>query len=108
LDGSCRSSNWNAGLRFFEKARKSNLVHEIMYPLAKWRRAGWTEILEKGVAFLQHIEDNVPILRQALEETRSDEPFVADLLWAATCGDICDRWRAELRVGALRPIDNRQ
>jgi hypothetical protein len=72
--------NWSAGLRFFEKARKSNFVHEIMYPLAKWHRARWTETLEKGVAFLQHIEDSVPILREVLEETRNDEPFIADLL----------------------------
>jgi len=72
--------NWNAGLRFFEKARKSNFVHEILYPLAKWRRARWTETLEKGVAFLAHIEDNVPILREALEDPRNDEAFVANLL----------------------------
>jgi hypothetical protein len=72
--------NWSAGLRFFEKARKSNFVHEVMYPLAKWHRERWTETLEKGVAFLQHIEDNVPILRAALEETRNDEPFIANLL----------------------------
>jgi hypothetical protein len=72
--------HWNAGLRFFERARKSNFVHEIMYPLAKWHRERWTETLEKGVAFLQHIEDNVPVLRAALEDTRNDEPFVANLL----------------------------
>lgn len=72
--------NWSAGLRFFEKARKSNFVHEIMYPLAKWHRERWTETLEKGVAFLHHIEDNVPVLRAALEDTRNDEPFVANLL----------------------------
>ncbi|MEF3367979.1 hypothetical protein V3H18_15700 [Methylocystis sp. 9N] len=72
--------NWSAGLRFFEKARKSNFVHEIMYPLAKWHRERWTDTLEKGVAFLQHIEDNVPVLRSALEDTRNDEPFVANLL----------------------------
>ncbi len=56
--------NWNTGLRFFEKARKSNFVHEIMYPLANWTRASWTETLEKDIAFLQHIEDNVPVLRE--------------------------------------------
>lgn len=72
--------NWSAGLRFFEKARKSNFVHEIMYPLAKWHRARWSETLEKGVAFLQHIEDNVPVLRAALDDARNDEPFVANLL----------------------------
>ena len=72
--------NWSAGLRFFEKARKSNFVHEIMYPLAKWHRERWTETLEKGVAFLHHIEDNVPVLREVLDERRNDEPFVANLL----------------------------
>jgi hypothetical protein len=72
--------NWNAGLRFFEKARKSNFVHEIMYPLAKWHRERWTETLEKGVAFLHHIEDNVPVLREALDDPRNDEAFIANLL----------------------------
>ena len=72
--------NWNAGLRFFEKARKSNFVREIMFPLAKWHRERWTDVLEKGVAFLQHIEDNVPVLREVLEEPRNDEAFVANLL----------------------------
>jgi hypothetical protein len=71
--------NWNAGLRFFEKARKSNFVHQIMYPLAKWRRERWQETAEKGAAFLHHIEDNVPILREALDP-RNDEAFVASLL----------------------------
>jgi hypothetical protein len=72
--------NWNTGLRFFEKARKSNFVHEIMYPLANWTRACWTETLKKGVAFLQHIEDNVPVLREVLDEPRDDQPFIANAL----------------------------
>lgn len=72
--------NWNAGLRFFEKARKSNFVREIMFPLAKWHRERWTEVLEKGVAFLHHIEDNVPALREVLDEPRNDEAFIANLL----------------------------
>ncbi|MBM3654290.1 MAG: hypothetical protein FJX06_15955 [Alphaproteobacteria bacterium] len=72
--------NWNAGLRFLEKARKSNFVREIMYPLAKWHRERWTEVLEKGVAFLHHIEDNVPVRREVLSEPRNDEPFIANLL----------------------------
>ena len=72
--------NWNTGLRFFEKARKSNFVHEIMYPLAKWTRERGNEILDKGVAFLQHIEDNVPILREALDDPRNDQPFIANFL----------------------------
>ncbi|VTZ52044.1 conserved hypothetical protein [Methylocella tundrae] len=72
--------NWSTGLRFFEKARASNFVHEIMYPLAKWTRERWTETLDKGVAFLQHIEDNVPVLREALGDARNDQAFTANLL----------------------------
>jgi hypothetical protein len=36
--------------------------------------------LDKGVAFLQHIEDNVPILREALDDPRNDQPFIANFL----------------------------
>lgn len=72
--------NWNAGLRFFEKARQSNFVQEIMFPLAVWTRAKWSETLEKGVAFLAHIEDSVPVLQEALAETRNDQAFVANML----------------------------
>jgi hypothetical protein len=72
--------NWSAGLRFFEKARQSNFVHEIMYPLAVWTRARWSETLEKGVAFLAHIEDSVPALNEALAETRNDQAFIANML----------------------------
>ena len=32
------------------------------------------------MAFLHHIEDSVPVLREVLEETRNDEPFIANLL----------------------------
>jgi len=72
--------NWSTGLRFFEKARKSNFIHEIMYPLAKWTRERWTETSDKGVAFLHHIEDNLPVLRESLEDTRNDQPFIANVL----------------------------
>ena len=51
-----------------------------MYPLAKWTRERWTETSEKGVAFLHHIEDNVPVLREVLEDPRNDQAFVANLL----------------------------
>ena len=37
-------------------------------------------MLDKGVAFLQHIEDNVPILREALDDPRNDQPFIANFL----------------------------
>ncbi len=38
----------------------------------RWRagpRDKWADTLEKGVAFLHHIEDNVPVLREVLAET---------------------------------------
>jgi hypothetical protein len=79
----CAKENWNTGLRFLEKARQSNFIHEIMYPLAKWTRERWAEALEKSVAFLHHIEDNLPILRGALEDPRNDQPFIANLLLKA-------------------------
>ncbi|MCI4677133.1 hypothetical protein K9U39_12790 [Rhodoblastus acidophilus] len=74
------AENWTTGLRFLEKARKSNFPQEIIYPLALWTRGKWSETLEKGVAFLHHIEDNVPVLREALDEPRNDEPFIANIL----------------------------
>lgn len=97
--------NWSTGLRFFEKARKSNFVHEIMYPLARWTRERWTETLEKGVAFLAHIEDSVPVLREALEDTRNDQPFIANsLLKLAPAVDmeLDDEYRGFLRSLARR------
>jgi len=97
--------NWNTGIRFFEKARNSNFVHEIMYPLAKWVRAAWTETLEKGIAFLAHIEDNVPVLREVLEETRNDQPFIANtLLKVAPAVDmeLTDEYQGFLRSLARR------
>jgi len=97
--------NWSTGLRFFEKARKSNFVHEIMYPLARWTRERWTETLEKGVAFLQHIEDNVPVLRETLEDTRNDQPFIANsLLKLAPAVDmeLDDEYQGFLRSLARR------
>ena len=97
--------NWSTGLRFFEKARKSNFVHEIMYPLAKWTRERWTETLEKGVVFLQHIEDNVPVLRETLEDTRNDQPFIANSLLKlapAVDMDLDDEYQGFLRSLARR------
>lgn len=97
--------NWNTGLRFFEKARKSNFIHEIMYPLAKWTRERWTETLEKGVAFLHHIEDNLPVLREALEDTRNDQPFIANLLLKAAPAvdmELNDEYQGFLRSLARR------
>ena len=97
--------NWNAGLQFFEKARKSNFVHEIMYPLAKWHRARWQETAEKGIAFLQHIEDNVPVLREALEDPRNDEAFVANLLLKTA--PAVDMELADDMQGYLRSLSRR-
>jgi len=56
---------WNTGLRFLEFALGSNFKNEIIYPLALWTRARWLEVTDKGVAFMAHIEENLPILRAA-------------------------------------------
>jgi hypothetical protein len=97
--------NWNAGLRFFERARKSNFVHEIMYPLAKWHRQRWSETAEKGVSFLAHIEDNLPVLREALEDSRNDEAFIANLLLKAA--PAIDTELADDMQGYLRSLARR-
>jgi hypothetical protein len=97
--------NWNTGLRFFEKARKSNFIHEIMYPLANWTRACWTETLEKGVAFLQHIEDSVPVLRAALDDPRNDQPFIANTL--LNMASAVDMELTEEYQGFLRSLARR-
>lgn len=97
--------NWSAGLRFFEKARKSNFVHEIMYPLALWHRAKWTETLDKGIAFLKHIEDTVPVLRDTLEEKRNDQAFVANILLKNAFGvdmELTEEYEGYLRSLARR------
>lgn len=97
--------NWSAGLRFFEKARKSNFVHEIMYPLALWHRAKWTETLEKGIAFLKHIEDTVPVLRDTLDDPRNDQAFIANLLLKNAFG--VDMELTEEYEGFLRSLARR-
>ncbi len=97
--------DWNTGLRFFEKARKSNFSQEILYPLAKWIRARWTVIAEKEPAFLHHIEDNLPILREALEDPRNDQAFIANLLLKAAPSvdmELTDEYQGFLRSLARR------
>jgi hypothetical protein len=97
--------NWNAGLRFFEKARQSNFVQEIMYPLAVWTRTKWSETLEKGVSFLAHIEDSVPVLQEGLAETRNDQAFIANMLLKmapAIEQDLSDDMQGFLRSLARR------
>ena len=98
--------NWNAGLRFFEKARNSNFKKEIMYPLARWTRTKWEETADKGVSFLAHIEDNLPILRQTLEDPRNDEPFIANLLLKVAPG--VDMELTEDYQGMLRSLGRRE
>ncbi|CAN5391886.1 hypothetical protein BH10PSE10_BH10PSE10_09590 [soil metagenome] len=97
--------DWNTGLRFFEKARKSNFIHEIMYPLAKWTRERWTLIAEKEAAFLHHIEDNLPIVREALEDPRNDQPFIANMLLKAA--PAVDMELTEEYAGFLRSLSKR-
>jgi hypothetical protein len=97
--------NWTTALRFFEKARKSNFVHEITYPLAVWTRAKWTEYLEKGVSLMAHIEDNLPILREVLEEKRNDQAFIANVLLKTAPGvdmELQDEYQGFLRSLARR------
>ena len=92
-------------MRFFEKARNSSFIHEIMFPLAKWTRERWTETLDKGVAFLQHIEDNVPVLRETLADGRNDQPFIANLLLKvapAVDMELTDDYQGFLRSLARR------
>ncbi len=74
------AESWNTGLRFLEKALGSNFKAEILYPLAVWTRAQWEEVTDKGVAFMAHIETNLPILREALQEPRNDAAFIANML----------------------------
>jgi hypothetical protein len=71
---------WNTGLRFLEWALGSNFKNEVVYPLALWTRERWEEVTTKGVAFMAHIEENLPILREALAEPRNDAAFIANLL----------------------------
>lgn len=99
------AENWTTGLRFLEKARKSNFPQEIIYPLALWTRGKWSETLEKGVAFLHHIEDNVPVLREVLDETRNDEPFVANVL--LKMAPAVDRELNDEAQGFLRSLARR-
>ncbi|MGE4482776.1 hypothetical protein [Acidocella sp.] len=71
---------WTTGMRFLERAMGSNFKSEILYPLALWTRSQWGEVCDKGVAFMSHIEDNLPILREALQEPRNDAAFIANML----------------------------
>jgi hypothetical protein len=96
---------WNTGLRFLEKAQGSNFKNEILYPLALWTRARWEEATDKGVAFMAHIETNLPILREALQEPRNDAAFIANmlLLGAPACEiDLQDDVQGMLRSLARR------
>jgi hypothetical protein len=97
--------NWSTALRFLEKARGSNFIHEIMYPLARWTRACGVEIQEKGVAFLTHIEDSVPILREVLADPRNDQSFVANYL--GRMAPAVDMELNEEYEGLLRSIARR-
>jgi hypothetical protein len=99
------ADNWTTGLRFLEKARKSNFPQEIVYPLALWTRDKWGETLEKGVAFLHHIEDNVPVLREVLVDPRNDEPFVANVL--LKMAPAVDRELNDEAQGFLRSLARR-
>lgn len=72
--------SWTVGMRFLERAQGSNFKSEILYPLALWTRERWEDVCENGVGFMAHIEDNLPILREALQEPRNDVAFIANML----------------------------
>lgn len=74
---------WNAGLRFLEKARTSNFVVELTGPLAQWHRSEWKAILAQQKTALHEPDANIPAVKEALEETRDDQSFIAALLLAA-------------------------
>jgi hypothetical protein len=71
---------WDTGMRFLEYAQGSNFKNEIIFPLALWTRERWEEATDMGVAFMSHIEDNLPVLREALQEERNDAAFIANML----------------------------
>jgi len=99
------AESWNTGLRFLEKALGSNFKAEILYPLARWTRARWEEVTDKGVAFMGHIETNLPILREALQEPRNDAAFIANMLLLGASAvemDMQDEVQGMLRSLARR------
>jgi len=100
------SDNWETGLRFLELARGFNFKAEMMYPLALWTRDVWTWASTDGLSFLSHIEDNQPILTEALKEERNDEAFIANMLQlgapaVALCGAPEFPANARVRVRKL-------
>lgn len=74
---------WNAGVRFLEKARKSNFKVELIGPLATWVRERWTTISTQLKSQLVDPDNNVPPIKEALADERNDESFVAALLLAS-------------------------
>lgn len=76
-----------------------------MYPLALWTREKWSETAEKGVAFLAHIEANLPILRETLADPKNDQAFIANLLLKVAPG--VDMELQEEYEGFLRSLARR-
>ncbi len=97
--------SWNTGLRFLEKALGSNFRSEIVYPLALWTRARWAELVDKGLTFMAHVEDNLPLLRGALGEPRNDAAFVANMLLLG--GPAVEMDMQESVEGMLRSLARR-
>ena len=73
---------WNAGLRFFEKARKSNYVVELIPSLAQWYRYQWKMILAEKASELHKPEENLEAVKEAVADDRDDEAFIAALVLA--------------------------
>jgi hypothetical protein len=74
---------WNACLRFLEKIRGSNFVVELTPLLAEFVRSEWAAILAQQKTALHEPDANIPAVREALEEKRNDQSFIAATLLAA-------------------------
>lgn len=96
---------WNAGVRFLEKARKSNFKVELTEPLAAWNRARWTEITTQLKGLLVKPDETIPPIKEALADTRNDESFTAALLLSAMLS--VDQELTEDYQGFLKSIARR-
>jgi len=96
---------WNAGVRFLEKARKSNFKVELTEPLAAWNRARWTEITTQLKGLLVKPDETVPPIKEALADSRNDESFTAALLLSAMLS--VDQELTEDYQGFLKSIARR-
>jgi hypothetical protein len=96
---------WNAILRFYEKARKSNFIVELMPKIAQWGRDEFTRIFSQRKESLHEPETNLPPALDALKEDRNDEPFIAAFLIASA--PVVDMELNEDYMGLLKSVSRR-